>query len=773
MDVLLHLAVHAGEVVTPEVLSEIAGRDSTSSPQVLANCIRELRELFGDREDSPRFIQTVPKRGYRLIAPITPSSDYVLQTDQGPIHVQPVENSPDGDFLLETSDGPLLLHPVAGSRENDVSGGGGDDGGWFADLKRRKVFRVLGAYAVGAWLILQIVDVLSGAFPVPDWTLAATSVALAIGFPIAAILSWILQITPSGVILDVENEQSVSVSRSRLVHFLDLIVISVLLIIVIFLSWGRFAPQFASDSEIRIAVLPFENLSEDETGLYVSEGIADDIRSRLYDVPQLLIAARTSSAALFKKGLDIKEMGERLTVDHILEGSVRRVDDRIRVTAQLVDVETGFNRWSKSYNTRIDNILDVQNNISLFVASELEILLSKKLRKALARNPTDDPVAYDYYLQARNYFDRPRSNENLDLAETLFRRAIERDQSFALGFAGLCRTFISRYSHSGDVAFIDTAEENCLTALDLDAGLSEVHTALGGLYLLVDKLDDAESSFTRAIEIDPRAAAAYSGRGDVFARQGKLEQAEAQYNAAIDILPANWGGYGMLGMFLLRQGRYEESGNNYERIIQLTPDNAHAYNNLGATYYYRGDFANAAENFRYSLDLEPGRAAFSNTGTMYYYAGNYAEAAAMFQNAVEEADDDYRLWGNLGDAQRFIDDPSVLAAGSYQTAISLANSEMDATGENAETLTNLAWYHVNLGDTNEAKRLLTLAEEFTGRDAQQYYVAALTYTLLNDADSTETSILMASEQGFPEVILDATPELMKSDSTARYSTIDQ
>ena len=626
------------------------------------------------------------------------------------------------------------------------------------DLRRRKVFRVMAAYGVGAWLILQIIDVLSGAFPLPDWTVAVTSILLALGFPVAAGLSWAFQITPEGVIVDVDQARPLTANRSRLIHFVDVIIICVLLVVVAYLSFGDRFARTDSD-EIRVAVLPFENLSDDESVTYLSEGIADDIRARLYEVPQLLLAARSSSASIFGKGLDIKTIGERLTVEHVLEGTIRKSGDRIRVTVQLVEVSTGLVRWVKTYNTRLDDVLEMQNNISLVVVSQLEVYLSKDIRQVLARKPTDDPIAYDFYLQAKGYLNRPRTKSNLDSALSLFESAINQDPMFALGYAGLCRTYIARYYDSSDVANVASAETNCQQAISLDPAQGEIHTALGQLYVSVSRWDEAESAFRKAIDLDARNIEAFTGMGDIFAARERYVEAEERYNMAIDILPANWTGYTKLAYFLVLQGRLEEAAANYQRVVEFTPDNPNAYNNLGVVYYLLGDFESAAMSYRRSLDLDPRRSAYSNTGTMYYFAADYEQAAEMFQKAVGEAGADYRLWGNLGDAQRFIDDRSDLARNSYRKAIELAMTEISVSAAKADDWTNLAWYHVNLGENEIAERYLESAASLPNHTAQQYYTTALVYTLLGNANLAEEAILKAKSGGLPQAMVDATPEL--------------
>lgn len=629
--------------------------------------------------------------------------------------------------------------------------------GWFGDLRRRKVFRVMAAYGVGAWLMLQLVAILAEAFPLPNWTMAAATVVLALGFPIAAALSWVFQVTPDGIVVDMDKARPLTANRSRLIHFIDVIIICILLAAVLYLSYGDIFDRNAQE-EIRIAILPFENLSGDDSVGYLGDGIADDIRARLHDVPQILLAARSSSAAVFGKGLDAREIGERLTVQHVLEGTVRKTGDRIRVTAQLVNTSNGIATWVKTYNARFRDVFEMQTNISLMVASQLEILLSPDIREALAHNPTENPVAFDFYIQGQSYLRRPQSFTNAENAASLYRRAIAEDPSFALGYAGLCDVAIVKYTLSSDTQYVDAAEVQCARALELDSDLAEVHSVLGRLYLQLGQFDQAEEEFSEALDIDPRSTTALSGMGRVFSENGSLIEAEERYKTTIELSPGDWAAYNQLAFFYRSQGRYEEAIDNYERMIELSPDNAHGYNDLGTVYYMLGEFDDAALYWRQSLDISPGRAAFSNTGAMYYLAGRYTEAATMFNKALVETDTDFRLWGNLADAQRFIDGGKNDAEMNYLRAIELAHKQLSVNPTDPETMTYLAWFYVNVDKEQEARNFLKQAQEQPNRDIQQKFFDALIYSLLGDSVNAKSTISELQNEGFSDSILEATPE---------------
>ena len=749
MVVLLKLAERAESAVTPAELQHDLGRFNKDERFDIDVLIHELRACFDDPQDKPLFITGSKDAGFMLNTPAFPVDKNRVTS------IDPSAMSPTQKLRAEHNDETrrTAAPPVAEDLEDDFSPS------WIKSLKRRRVFRVMGSYLVGSWLVMQIADVMSGAFPVPDWTAAAVAMALAIGFPIVAGLTWAFQMTPRGVELDVDTETPIPPDRARIIHFVDLVIIGVLLVAVALLSFGKFFPFLPEEEVARIAVLPFQELSDNSDEHYLGQGISDDIRSRLHGVPQVKIAARASTMALADDNLDIKTIGERLTVQHVLDGSVRRIGNRVRVVAQLVDVGTGFDRWSKIYDTTIDDVLDVQSNIALYVTSELEILLSRDIRQSLAKVPTDNPAAYDVYLQAQSFLDRPKTSENLDKALMLFRQAIDKDINFALGYAGLCRTHIARYQTTGDTAFFAAAETNCERALAIDTDLPQVHSALGHLYVQEGQFDKARTSFDSALKLDAENLSALTGLGLLYVAQGEDERAETQYRKAIELVPGNWNGYNVLAGFLLKRGRYDEAIDNYRRILRFAPDNELAYNDLGAAYFLKGDFAQAAAHYQRSLELAPGRGAYSNTASMHYFAGNFEEAAETFAKAVELTDTDYRLWGNLADAQRYLPNGSELAAVSYTKAIELAEAQLQVNPNDLSIQSHLALYHANLGNNEEARALLQASDEVSPNDLQLQYLRALTYALLGNKEVALTMLEQVKQLGFPQAVIDATPEL--------------
>jgi serine/threonine-protein kinase len=249
--------------------------------------------------------------------------------------------------------------------------------------------------------------------------------------------------------------------------------------------------------------------------------------------------------------------------------------------------------------------------------------------------------------------------------------------------------------------------------------------------------------------------------GRVFMKTGDYVDAEARFKASVEARPGNWRGYDLLGYFMLSQGRLDEAAASYERVIELSPDNASGYNSLGAVYLMKGDFKLAAESFRRSLEIAPSRGALSNTGTVYYFAGDFEQAAELFQKAAEEVGTDYRLWGNLADALRFVEGRKDEAKALYRRSIEMAAREVAVTGEDGASLSNLAWYHANLAEEDRARAYLEKLDSGYTLDAQQHYVVALTWALLGEADRADAAILEAISLGIPQAIVESAPEFRR------------
>jgi TolB-like protein/DNA-binding winged helix-turn-helix (wHTH) protein/Flp pilus assembly protein TadD len=696
MEVLLRLAQEPGIVVTRQTLLSELWDGEKRADESLTRCVSELRHQLGDHRELPNYIQTLPKRGYRLVAKVSELSEV--------------------DPSVNVRDGPTF--PTFGQQV--VSTSPGSLGEFIEDLKRRRVFRVALIYLICAWFVVQVAEATFPALLIPLWGQTLVVVATIIGFPIAMILAWAFQITPDGIRTDVSLRSLGTITGKRKI---DYIVIAALIAVVGFLGFRQFsaeeagqastpaqtepgdtsfagAPDGAVDS---IAVLPFVNMSGDSSYEYFSDGLSEEILNSLTRLKELKVAARTSSFYFKNKDVDIPTIAEHLGVRHVLEGSVRQQDQQIRVTAQLIRADTGFHVWSQNYDREIEGVLDIQSDIAHNVVKALKIVLSSDSGAQLDRQPTTSFEAYEFYLQARDYLRNAEDEAALGNAEALFEKAIAIDIDYAEAYAGLCDTHLLGYEWLHSTELFEAAERACHRALTLDATAGCVHTALGNLYRSSGQYHKAEQSFERASALNASAVRAYDGLAETYAAQGRLADAEESYRRAIEIQPRFWRGYISMGNFLFTTGRTEEALEYYLRVTEMTPDNSTAFLDLGSAYYMLGDHEKAVAAWKRSGELLPSKFVYGNIGTSYFFHGRFEEAIDMYQRAIELSPKDYESWGLLGDACRFADGYLEQAREAYSRAIELAEEVLRVNPSDASVIAQLAHFHANIDEPELAR----------------------------------------------------------------------
>jgi tetratricopeptide (TPR) repeat protein len=530
---------------------------------------------------------------------------------------------------------------------------------------------------------------------------------------------------------------------------------------------ARFAAQPS------IAVLPFVNMSGNAGDEYFSDGLTEETISLLADLAELRVAARTSSFYYKGKDYRIPDVARRLSVDVVLEGSVRRQQDQVRITAQLIDAESESIVWTGTFDRRLDDIFSIQRNIAREVANALEIILSSRSEDRLQRHYTDSLEAYDAYLKGRAALRQPKSEATLRTAIALLEQAIELDRSFAQAYAGLCEARLQQYELTRTTSFFEQAESACLRALTRDAQATETHLALGTLHYAAGQHAKAGQELRRAIELNPTSVDAHLALARNLADDGQPDAAEVEFRRAIELDPSYWDSYQLFGNFLYSTGRYAEAAENYRQVIERSPDNAHAWSNLGAAHYLAGDFKEAARAYEASLELAPNRSAYSNTGTMYYYAGDYAAATRMYRKALELAPDDGVVWGNLGDALSAGGGPDDEAKQSYERALELTEAQLNVNPNDAGALAEAAYFSARLDQTQRASELLAASLAEDPDNTYTHYFAALVHERAGRDDEALAALARAVQLGYPTQLLEADPGLRRFRDDARFTALLQ
>jgi len=634
---------------------------------------------------------------------------------------------------------------------------------FLAELKGRGVYRVAAIYAAGSWALLQVADMFFPILGFPDWAITMVLAAAAIGFPLAIALSWIFDLTPQGIVET--NTVNTNFGRMRLspARLLELGLILALVFLVGFLYLDRLKPdrqQAPEDLFEResIAVMPFVNMSDMSEVEYFGDGLAEEILNLLARLNELDVAARTSSFYFKNRDVDIKQIAEHLGVRHVLEGSVRRQGDTVRVTAQLIDASNGFHLWSETYDRDFKDTFRIQDEIARQVVNSLQVILSDNSQQILDQRPVLDPQAYDYYLRGREYLRESLSADNLDRAEELFTKAVELDPEYAEAYAGLCDSYLEHYRIELDPLLYQHAETACQQALDLDSRDQWVYIARGNLYRYSGKYGEAINEFGQALAINPNAVDALIGLAETYQLDNKPQLAHETFLKAIQQQPNYWRGYMSMGRFLFATGSFSEAIPYYRRIASLMPDNAEIFNDLGAAYFMLNDFESAAEYLQMSLERAPTALAYSNAGASLFFLGRFEEAAEMYQKAVEYAPEDFQNWGALGDAYRYTRDFKELAKPMYINAIKLASERLKINPMDALTLGLVAHYQASIGDREQALQYIARANVLGPGNLYVHYNTATTMCALGELDQARDALGKAIELGYSS-------ELVKIDAS--------
>jgi len=433
---------------------------------------------------------------------------------------------------------------------------------FFAELKRRNVFRVGIAYLIGSWLLAQIAELLLDTFNAPEWTMKFIVVVLLIGFPIAVFFAWAFELTPDGIKRESEVDRSQSIRRET-GQKLNRGIIVILVIALAYFVWESRFSRTASEPFVQpaseqttgvadkktstpddartqavgvenrsVAVLPFVNMSSDPEQEYFSDGITEEIINALVKIPGLSVPARTSVFGFKGHQGDVRKIGDQLGVAHVLEGSIRSQGNQVRITAQLIKVDDGFHLWSETYDRKLDNIFVVQEEIAKAIATVLTGELG--LGVVTVPNKTRNMEAYDSYLQGRALLHK-RGLENLDRAATLFRQTIELDPEFAPGWAALALTYsVMDLDDDKLTKAISTAKH----ALTLDPENVDALDALGSALRDTWQWAKAEPYFEQAMAIDPQSSELLEDYAEFLGMVGRFDKylSVAETGYAIDPL---------------------------------------------------------------------------------------------------------------------------------------------------------------------------------------------------------------------------------------------
>jgi TolB-like protein/Tfp pilus assembly protein PilF len=465
---------------------------------------------------------------------------------------------------------------------------------FFGELKRRNVYKVAVAYAVASWLLIQIATQVFPFFEIPNWAVRLVVLILIAGFPVALVFSWAFEITPEGIKREseIESDKSITHHTGRKIVALTIVLAVVAVGLLAYQLWGPKRSTFAvrQDAipgrteaatiiqEKSIAVLPFDNLSDDKSNAYFTEGIQDEILTRLSKIAALKVISRTSTQKYKSAPDNLRDVGRQLGVAHILEGSVQKIANAVHVNVQLIRAATDEHLWAESYNRKLDDVFAVEGEVANSIADQLNAKLSGTEQKAVTDKPTQNTAAYDAYLRGLNIEHNNYSYDSYVQAERNYLRAVELDPNFALAWARLAilRSFLNFNAIDLNTYTADSVKQAVDRAMTLAPDAGESWIAQGSYrYRILRDFNSALSAYDEARKRLPNSALVFEYRGFVLRRLGRWQEAEASYKKAIELDPRDIQLLTSVGNeFYLYLRRFDDALASIDRALQIAPDSA-------------------------------------------------------------------------------------------------------------------------------------------------------------------------------------------------------
>ena len=489
---------------------------------------------------------------------------------------------------------------------------------FYEELKRRNVSKVAVLYIIAAWLLLQVTDVLSSLLTVPEWAGSFVIMLLLLGFFPVMIFTWVYEVTPEGLKKekDIDRSKSITPDTGRKVNTL---IVVLLVLAIAGLVADRLIPETgdltpgveelaAAVSDRSIAVLPFVNMSSDDEQEYFSDGLSEELLNLLAKIPELQVTSRSSAFSYKGKDIKLYDVSRELNVAHILEGSVRRSGDQVRITAQLIEARTDTHLWSETFDRKLDDVFAIQDEIAAAVVAQLKVTLLGEAPKVEAV----DPEAYSLYLQARHW-SRQFTPETMIKAVNLYQQALAIAPDYAAAWAGLGRTYVNQ-ANTDQLSITDgrrLAREAADRAVLIDPEYAPAHAALGGI--------------ARDLDNDPVKAAQHIGR-------------------ALALAPTDSDVLSLARGLAQSLGRTDEAIKLGEYLVARDPVDATSHFILGLSYSWAGRPDTAIASLRNALTLSPGRiGAHYFIGITLLVGGKPESALSAF--GQETMDEEYRVKG--------------------------------------------------------------------------------------------------------------------------------
>lgn len=730
---LVCLAERAPRPVDRGTLKLRALGDAAAADDALAHGIHSLRQRLGDSGRASRYVVTVPRVGYALVAEVVPVAD---------------SRAPAGGSVVAANPPEPARSPAPSA---------GPAAAIWQSVRERWWLRATIGYSVPAFAVVQGVNALLAALQLPMFAQTLVALLALAGYPLTLALVW------AGGPEDAPQTAASTVRRQRVGRFARRAVLGLVLVATlggVFVTAQAIRERGAdegAEAVASLAVLPLVDVSPEQANPQLAQGIAEELSSRFFQMG-LRVVPQVSVARYRGRSFDARRIGRELGVSHVMHGSLLQAAPQLRLIVYLTDTRSGNVTWQQTFDSQRGDLLTIQNELSAAAAGALNVVLTESLVEQLRETDTDDQRAHHYYVLGMGEFRQSADLSQLDKAVELLEKAVAADPGYARAHAGLCRVGVTRFGRLKSPEALVQAESACMRALEGGAGLIETELALGNLYVATGRYRDAEEVHRRLIarsEGGPVDADALIGLGQALAGQERLAEAEESLRAAVAAESRYWRAHSALGSFLLDHGRTREAAEEYRALASLLPGSASALINYGAVLLELGEYALAESRLRRSLEIEAQPNAYSNLATLMYFRGQYREAVEQYALAANLGGEHYTILGNMADALWQIDGRREAAVATYRGAIALGERALQAGDSSPELFALLAFYNARVGNGPAAGDLLREAVATGSQRYKVLYYGALTALELGDRQRATALLGQALERGCPSHLVTA------------------
>lgn len=741
MEVLLFLSSTNGEVVSREQILAFAWGDHHAAKTHVTHVISEIRHVLDDHKECPTYIQTIPRKGYRMLLPTVIKS------------ANSIWSFPADQIAL-----------TSGSAKK-----------WklsFSLLKSSRLINASAAYLVVSWLLLQVFSIILPIFDVPTWGGKVGALCLVIGFPLVISFQWYKEFKIRKKFAYENNKKYQFVYRQLAI---DSIFVLIILFFIYYIS-THLIKKIETESAIQspnvvlnntvpiakvtenaVAVLPFHTTDSDSTPQYFVSGLQEELINLLALKPVFKVSSIRAINGLAPEA-SIEQIKNSLGVKYIVEGRSKMLNGVLIINTIMTDVVTGFQVWSDESKGSTKELVLLYSSLSRKIINALHLLVVGDQSVNNNYMPTENFAAYDAYLQGQEKYRNSKNINALVEAEKLFIVALQLDPEFVQASSALCKTYLEIYLLNDDTKQYEKGLNVCQLIASNEIVSYESQLALGTLYRVNGQYEKAEIHLNKAKLIKPESSEVYISLAELYTKLARSDEAERLYQYAIKLELGNWHNYYDYGLFLFYSGHYEQAISQFNKVILINKNTAMAYNALGAVYYMALNFEQANIAWSKSLAIEPTSLTFSNLGTVLFFMQRYENAAEMYLQSAELSPLDPTVWGNLGDAFKYTKNQKNSAKSAYQKGLELAHKKAIINDKDPSLQAQISRYYSELRQCEQANNHHEIVLKNNVQDPYVYYDLAIVAINCLDVIDMKSFIEKAIFLGYPSKLLLADPQ---------------